>query len=75
MLLTGQPAELYWDATYAIAMALRDHYPTYNPENVGLEELAGMAAALPGFQDDLALVTDRILVDIQTVWYEEAINL
>jgi len=49
---------LYWDSTYAIALAMASHYPDYSPENVGLEELA-------------ALVNERILMDIQIVWYEE----
>lgn len=73
--MTGQSTDLYWDATYAIAMALIDGYPTYNPENVGLEELSNLITALPGFQDDPSLVTDQMLIEIQTVWYEEATNL
>ncbi len=66
--------ELYWESTYAIAMALFEHYPSRSPETVGLDELADLVEALPGFQDDPALVTERILIDILTVWYEEAIN-
>jgi FeS assembly protein IscX len=52
-----------------------DTYPQYNPENVGLYELADLVENLPGFQDDPSLVTEQILLDIQTVWYEETINL
>lgn len=67
--------ELYWESTYAVATALMDVYPQYNPEFVGLNELAGLVESLPGFKDDPALVTDQILLDIQTVWYEETNNL
>lgn len=67
--------ELYWEATYAIAMALIEHFPNHNPENVGLNELAQIVQSLPGFNDEPGLVTNQILLDIQTVWYEEATNL
>lgn len=70
-----QEIELYWDATYAIAMALMQHYPQVTPDDIGLDELAQLIEALPGFQDDPSLATDQILIDIQTVWYEEATNL
>lgn len=50
-------------------------YPERNPEDVGLEELAQLVESLPGFDDDPTMVTERILLDIQTVWYEEATNL
>lgn len=67
--------ELYWDSTYAICLALMEQYPDHNPENIGLLELAQLVEQLPGFQDDPAMVTERILFDIQIVWYEEATNL
>lgn len=66
--------ELYWDSTYAIVVALMEHHPDRKPEEVGLHELNEMIEALPGFQDDPALVTERILHDIHIVWYEEAAN-
>ena len=62
---------LYWDATYAIAVSLIHHYPQTNPEDVGVVELAEMIEALPNFADDPALVTERILQDIQIAWFEE----
>jgi FeS assembly protein IscX len=71
----GNTPELFWDATYAIAMALIDQYPDKSPEDVGLNEMTAMIEKLPGFSDDPALVTERILMDIQIVWYEEAVNL
>lgn len=68
-------SELYWEATYAIAMALIEYFPDHNPEEVGLNELAQIVQSLPGFNDEPGLVTEQILLDIQTVWYEEATNL
>ena len=64
--------ELFWDATYAIALSLMEHYPHRQPDDVGLEELARLVESLPNFKDDPALVTERILMDIQITWYEEA---
>lgn len=67
--------QLYWESTYAIALALLEHFPKTQPENVGLHEMAEMVQSLPGFSDDPSMVTDRILMDIQIAWYEEAKNL
>lgn len=67
--------ELYWESTYAIAMALIDKYPQCNPEEVGLSEMTEMILSLPGFSDDASMVTERILLDIQIVWFEEASTL
>lgn len=67
--------ELYWDATYAIVLALMAHYPDHHPENVGLHQLFELVVALPGFTDDPAIVTERILLDIQNIWYEESVTL
>jgi FeS assembly protein IscX len=63
--------ELYWDSTYAIAVALMEQYPHLQPEMVGLDELTEMVESLPGFVDDPALATERMLLDIQITWYEE----
>ncbi|MCO5192001.1 MAG: Fe-S cluster assembly protein IscX [Anaerolineae bacterium] len=65
--------ELYWDSTYAIVVMLQQTYPDLSPEDVGLIQLAHLVESLPGFQDDSALVTDRILLDIQTEWTEETL--
>jgi FeS assembly protein IscX len=73
--LDNQLLELYWDSTYAIVIVLMDSYPQYDPEQIGLYELADLVENLPGFQGDPSLVTEQILLDIQTVWYEETINL
>jgi FeS assembly protein IscX len=73
--LVDEGPELYWDSTYAIALALIEHYPDTFPEDVGLNELAELVEALPGFRDDPALANERILLDIQVTWYEEATYL
>ena len=73
--MDGHVPELYWESTYAISVALMEDHPERNPEDVGLQELAELVAALPGFNDDPAMVTERILLDILNVWYEEASNL
>jgi len=67
--------ELFWDATYAISMALMEEYPSIDIEAVGLKQLTRMVLALPTFNDDPRLVTNQILIDIQTIWYEEATTL
>ncbi len=71
--LTGRSAavELYWDGTYAIALALLAHHPDLDPSQVGLHELASLVEALPAFVDDPALANERILHDIQITWFEE----
>lgn len=66
---------LYWDATYAIAMALIEYHPDLYPEDVGINELAELIQVLPGFCDDPALANEQIILEIQTVWYEEATSL
>ena len=72
--MSDQVVELYWDSTYAIATALLEHHPQCDPENIGLDEMALMIEKLPGFEDDPSQVTEQFLLDIQTVWYEEALN-
>lgn len=72
--MSDQVVELYWDSTYAIAVALLEHFPQCDPEDVGLDEMAGMIEKLPGFADEPSQVTEQFLLDIQTVWYEEALD-
>ena len=68
-------SELYWESTYAIVVALMEQYPDCDPIDVGTAELLHMIEQLPGFCDDVSMATDRILMDIQIVWYEEAASL
>lgn len=70
--MSDHEPELYWDSTYAIVVALLEHYPQRRPIDTGLSELAALVESLPGFQDDPGLVTEQFLLDILTVWYEEA---
>jgi FeS assembly protein IscX len=68
----AEPRELYWDSTYAIVVSLMEHYPTLEPEKVGIGQLSEMIIDLPGFADDEDGVTAQFLLDILTTWYEEA---
>ena len=70
--MSGSTAPLFWESTYAIVVSLMEQYPNHHPEDVGLDELAHMITVLPQFADDPAMVTERILLDIQIIWYEEA---
>ena len=70
--MDGRIPELYWESTYAICVALMEHYPDHNPIDVGLAELVELVTALPGFEDDPDMYTERILLDIQNVWLEES---
>jgi FeS assembly protein IscX len=71
-LLADHEPELFWDSTYAIVVSLMEHHPNRRPDDTGVAELAALVESLPGFQDDPALVTEQFLLDILTVWYEEA---
>ena len=64
-------AELYWDSTYEIVLALMDNYPDADLEALGLDELNGLIVRLPGFADDPAWANDAILKAILRDWYEE----
>lgn len=71
----AEPRELFWDSTYAIVMSLMENHPALAPDSVGLSQLAELVMALPGFQDDPELLNEQFLLDILTVWYEEATPL
>ena len=58
-----------------IIMTLIETYPDLNPEEIGLSQMTEMILSLPGFSDDPSMVTERILLDIQIVWFEEASTL
>jgi FeS assembly protein IscX len=65
---------LTWDATYAIAMALKRLYPNQNLNDVSLRKIYQWTIALPEFADDPALANEDILTDIYLAWYEETIH-
>ena len=68
---TEPQAPLYWEATYAIVLALMDAFPELDVETVGLEQLFQMIVAFPNFADDPEMVNDGILNEILREWYEE----
>lgn len=63
---------LYWDASYAIALALMEAHPDVDPDTVGIEQLYNWVVALPNFADDPALAHEALLVQLLREWYEEA---
>ncbi len=62
---------LNWEATYAIALALRAAHPGLNLENVSLQMIFNWTLALPAFDDDPTLGNDDILMSIYQDWFEE----
>lgn len=62
---------LNWEATYAIALALRARYPDINLEEVSLGMIYRWTLELPGFEDDPELANDAILASIYQEWFEE----
>ena len=68
-------AKLYWESSYGIVLALIEHHPDRDPEKTGLHEMLTLIENLPDFDDDPAIVTERILKDIQITWFEEKASL
>ena len=64
-------AQLYWDSSYEIVLALIENHPDANLETLGLEDLNRRIVSLPGFADDPAWANDAILKAILRDWYEE----
>lgn len=62
---------LTWDASYEVALALRDAHPNVDLEQVSTGMLYEWIIALPDFADDPALVNEAMLVAILQEWYEE----
>lgn len=65
---------LYWEATYAIALALKRTHPHVDLQDVSLQMIFDWTVALPEFQDDPALANDGILAAIYQDWFEETIH-
>jgi len=61
---------LTWEATYALAERLRTEHPEMDLEQVSLGQIYQWVAALPDFDDDLALANDDILMAIYREWLE-----
>ena len=64
---------LIWDSTFAIALALKKAHPGVDMESVTLGDIFAWTIALPGFDDEPAMVNDEILTAIFQDWYEEII--
>ena len=62
---------LHWDSIYEIALALKAQYPDADLEGISLQQLFEWVIVLPGFDDDLELANDEILLAIFQEWYEE----
>ena len=69
---TQQP--LYWEPTYEIVLALKEAYPNFNSEDIGMKQLKDMIIALPNFADDASIASEEILRDILNEWYESQEN-
>jgi FeS assembly protein IscX len=65
---------LNWEATFAIALALKRKHPNVNIEDVTLKQIYDWTLALPEFDDDPALANDEILYAIYQDWFEEHIH-
>ena len=62
---------LVWDSSYAIALALKERFPTEDLENVSLNMVYEWVLSLSDFDDDPALANDEILMAIYQDWLEE----
>ena len=65
-------SDLSWDASYAIALALKSKHPDIDLEKVSINNIYNWTLELPGFSDDPDLANDEILYAIYQDWYEEA---
>lgn len=63
--------ELYWDAIYEIALALKASRPTEDLDEASLGDIFKWTIALPNFADDPGLANDEILSAIYQEWFEE----
>lgn len=61
---------LTWEATFALAKALREAHPHADLEAVSLGQIQAWILALPDFDDDPALANDDILLDVYREWLE-----
>ncbi len=63
-------APLTWEATHALALALRAAHPGADLEEVSLGQLRAWVLALPGFADDPALAQEGVLLAVLREWLE-----
>lgn len=62
---------LTWENSYAIALALREHFPAIHLEEISLNMIYHWTIALDSFQDDPELANEDILAAIYQEWFEE----
>jgi FeS assembly protein IscX len=68
------PQPLYWEPIYEVALALKEAYPHFNIEDIGMKQLKDMIIALPNFADDASSASDELLRGILNEWYESQEN-
>ncbi len=64
-------AELRWDDTEDLALALADKFPDQNPREVRFTDLHRWVTELPTFVDSASASSEGKLEAIQMAWYEE----
>ncbi len=64
-------AEIHWDDSEDLAIALADKYPDVDPLTVRFTDLHRFVTELPTFVDDPSKSTEGKLEAIQMAWYEE----
>jgi FeS assembly protein IscX len=64
-------SHLHWDAIYEIVIALIRNFPNQNLEALSLQDIYQMTIKLDGFEDDISLANDEILMAIYQEWFEE----
>ena len=65
------PAELTWDSTEDIALALLEKFPDTDPLTVRFTDLHRQVTELEGFTDDPKASSEGKLEAIQMAWHEE----
>jgi len=65
---------LFWEASYAIAVALQEHHPDVDLENVSLDMVYQWVLELPDFDDEPGLANDEILFEIYKNWLENTLE-
>ena len=64
-------AEIHWDDSEDLAIALADKYPDVDPLTVRFTDLHRFVTELPTFVDEPSKSTEGKLEAIQMAWYEE----
>lgn len=62
---------LKWKDAYEIAAELYDSDPELDPLTIRFTDLRDMVMALPGFDDSVENVNEKVLEGIQMAWLEE----